>query len=204
MVLYSHSGRRVELLLRMGINPQICPVNIDERMNDDIAPTKAVELLALKKLAAGMQIHPESMDEWGLAADTMVEGPTGILGKPADEKSATAMIQELSGRTHKVHSSIAVCRMEKGKPCKIRSLVHTSKVRFRKLSTEEIRSYIRTGEWMDAAGGYKIQDRGALLIEHIDGLYSTVMGLPLSPLYGILSAMDYPFGWIQPGVLRRG
>jgi len=194
MVLYSRSCGRVELLLRLGINPQICPVDIDENMNDEIALPEAVECLALKKLATGMEAHPEIMDEWGLAADTMVEGPAGMLGKPANEESATAMIRELSGSTHKVHSSIAVSRTERGKARRIRSLVHTSEVRFRKLRAEEIHSYIGTGEWMNAAGGYRIQDRGALLIEHIDGLYSGVVGLPLSPLYVILTAMNYPFG----------
>jgi septum formation protein len=195
MILFSASPRRSELLSRLGIKFEVFPLDdIDETADSSISAPAAVELIALRKLSGGMGRHPGAAHYWGLAADTMVEGYSGLLGKPGDALSACEMIRELSGTVHQVHSAFAVCAPSCSGERLIRSSVHTARVRFRNLSEREIQWYVGTDEWMGAAGGYRIQERGEVLVESIDGLWSTVVGLPLSPLYGILSAMNYPLG----------
>jgi septum formation protein len=198
--LYSTSPRRRELLERLGIPHIVIPVDVDESITERIPAQEVVVEIAVRKLQAGLAGDSSRRTAWGLAADTLVEGPSGLLGKPEDSAAAAAMLRSLSGITHEVHTGIAV--FTPLSPDSIRgsakkgicSLVHSTKVTFRQLSEQDIAAYIRCGEWQGVAGAYRIQDRGASLVERIDGLWSTVVGLPLSPLYGILSAMSYPFG----------
>jgi septum formation protein len=109
-----------------------------------------------------------------LAADTAVVLDDRVLGKPADTAEAMAMLAELSGRTHRVLTAVALrCGRS------LEALLCRSEVRFRATTVEEREAYCRTGEPFDKAGGYGIQGRAATFIEHLSGSYSSVMGLPL-------------------------
>ena len=175
---------------RLGLPYDVFPVNADETIPADESPDDAATVIALRKLDVGLLRNARGAASWGIAADTLVEGPAGLLGKPAGAEEAVVMISALSGRTHAVHTSVAV----HAPGGEIRSVRHTTKVTFRMLSAREVDAYVRTGEWQGAAGGYRIQGVGAVLVERIDGLWSTVVGLPLGPLFGILSGMSYPLG----------
>jgi septum formation protein len=106
-----------------------------------------------------------------------VEVDDAILGKPADARHAERMLSLLSGREHRVVTAVAVLDASSGR-IDVRNSV--TRVWFRPLTGHEIRAYIATGEPLDKAGAYGIQERGALLVERIEGCYFNVVGLPLS------------------------
>ena len=106
-----------------------------------------------------------------------------ILGKPADEKDAFAMLKTLSGRVHEVFTGVCVI-FANGKK---ERFFEETKVEFYELSDEAIAAYIKTGEPMDKAGAYGIQGKGALLVKRIDGDYYNVMGLPVARLLRVLN-----------------
>lgn len=190
--LYSESLRRQELLSRLGIPFKAYPANADESIPSDLSSEEVVTVIAGRKLEAGLERFDAEGKSWGLAADTLVEGPQGLLGKPGNEKEALKMLRSLSGITHRVYTGISVYSPLKQPRGKFRSLTNCTKVSFRTLTDKDLEIYIRSGEWEGVAGAYRIQEKGAFLVEKIEGLWSTVVGLPLSPLYGILSSMSYP------------
>jgi septum formation protein len=118
-----------------------------------------------------------------LGADTLVELDGKALGKPGDEADARRMLKLLSGRDHFVHTGIAVIDGRSGE----RHLDgEMTRVFFRRLRDDEIEAYIRSGEPMDKAGSYGIQERGAVFISRVEGCFFNVMGLPLAKLWEIL------------------
>jgi len=192
--LYSASPRRSELLRKAGINCIVIPVDADESLPADCSREETVLTIARRKLDAGIQIDASHRLRWGLAADTLVDGPEGFLGKPEREEDAVEMLRMLSGSIHRVYTGISVFSPGDINEENSQSICHMTSVEFRRLSESEIKKYVGTGEWRGVAGAYRIQEKGAFLISSITGLWSTVVGLPLSPLYGILTAMSYPFG----------
>ena len=192
IILFSASPRRRELLERAGLPFRVEPTDADESIPPGLSSGEVVRAIAMRKLEAGLGRREGQSGIWGLAADTLVEGPDGLLGKPADADHAAGMIESLSGRNHFVHSGIAVAAPGGADGARLRTDVHTTTVRFRRLSSREIADYVATGEWEGAAGGYRIQQKGELLVEEIRGLWSTIVGLPLPSLYGILSELSYP------------
>ena len=192
IILFSASPRRRELLERAGLPFRVEPTDTDESIPPGLAPGDVVQAIALRKLRVGLDRRTRENGVWGLAADTLVEGPHGLLGKPADAAEAFRMVESLSGKEHFVHSGIAVAAPSDTDNPEIRTDGHTTTVRFRTLSSGEISDYIATGEWEGAAGGYRIQQKGEFLVEEIRGLWSTVVGLPLPSLYGILCELSYP------------
>jgi septum formation protein len=171
LVLASASPRRADILRAQGLDFTVEPAHIDEATLPEEAPDAHVERLALEKARAVAKSFPDVVV---MGFDTIVVIDGEILGKPDDRGHAIAMLTRLSGRTHVVHSSVAlVCEgaAETGQS--------TTKVRFRGLSNEEIESYVDSGEPMDKAGAWGIQGVGAMLVAHLDGGYFTVMGLPL-------------------------
>lgn len=192
--LYSGSPRRQELLNSLGVPFKVLPVHADESIPAGRSSESVVADIAGRKLRAGIRSFDSDGSVWGLAADTLVEGPSGLMGKPGNEKEAVEMLRALSGITHRVYTGIAVYSPLKQPGGETRVLTNCTKVSFRKLTEKDLEVYIRSGEWKGVAGAYRIQEKGAFLLEKIEGLWSTVVGLPLSPLYGILSAMSYPFG----------
>ena len=182
LILASQSPRRQELLRRIGVtNFTVLATDCDESYDPRWSPEELVERLSARKAAAAAeQAGPDAIV---IAADTMVFLDDRRLGKPADEADAFGMLSALSGREHTVRTGVTVRRGEV-----VRTEVEATAVRFRGLTAEEIRRYIATGEPMDKAGAYGIQERGALLVEGIRGDYFNVMGLPVLRLARMLRA----------------
>jgi len=109
-----------------------------------------------------------------LGADTVVEVDDDILGKPTDRLDAEAMLKRLSGRLHHVHTAVAVQHHTRLEHC-----LSSSQVRFCELDGATIARYLETGEYLGKAGAYGIQGRAGMFVEHIEGSYSGIMGLPL-------------------------
>jgi len=109
-----------------------------------------------------------------LTSDTTVALGTEILGKPADAAEATAMLSQLSGQTHEVLTAVALQRGTQP----LQALC-VSKVRFMPMSTAQIQAYVESGEPFGKAGAYGVQGLAAAMIEHIEGSYSGIMGLPV-------------------------
>jgi len=180
--LASASPRRSQLLQQIDISHAVRPVAIDETPRSGEAPTAYVLRLAEEKARALWESLPEAERLPVLAADTTVALEGEILGKPADLTEARAMLGRLSGRTHDVHTAIAVLHAGQ-----VAARVNTSEVSFRSLSSREIDWYWGTGEPADKAGGYAVQGKAAIFIRHISGSYSGVMGLPLHETWELLA-----------------
>ena len=195
--LASQSLRRRELLTQIGVNfemlmlrSDLCrDIDVDETVRVGERPEAYVQRLCHAKVTAACaalklrKLSPFPV----LAADTDVAVDGKILGKPENADQAAAMLRQLSGREHQVHSAVAVAVGEQ-----IETALSTSTVRFTKLSEERIRSYILTGEYMDKAGGYAIQGLAGAFVEHLSGSYSGVVGLPLFETVQLLRRFDFP------------
>ena len=176
IILASNSPRRRELLRQIGVAFTSDPADVDER----ILPGEDAEAYAVRvaldkaSVAAG-----RAGNGIVVAADTIVVFGDTILGKPADVRDAERMLGMLSGGVHRVISGLAVVDAKTGRT---QTGVAVTTVWFRDLAPEEIRSYVSTGEPLDKAGAYGIQEKGSLLVEKIEGCYFNVVGLPLSLL----------------------
>lgn len=177
LVLASASPRRKEILEQVGATFTVCPSNAEEKMDTELSPALLVEELAVLKARDVL----DSVDKSSLVigADTVVSIGDRILGKPKDAEEAKTMLSELSGKTHTVYTGFCCIRK---KDMKIFADYAKTDVTFRALSEEEIHAYIKTGEPMDKAGAYGIQEYGSLLIEGISGDYFNVVGLPINKL----------------------
>ncbi len=185
LVLASSSPRRRQLLDLLGMSYRIHPANIDERQHrGEDGPTFALRAARDKALTVS-RLEGECPV---LGSDTVVEIDDVTLGKPSSHEAAAAMLRRLSNATHRVHTGLALAV---GGHCE--ALVDTASVRFRPLSDEIIRWYVATGEPMDKAGAYAIQERGALLVAGIDGSPHTVIGLPIHRLPELFTMCDLDF-----------
>ncbi len=186
LILASASPRRLELLARLGVVPDsVLPAEIDETPHKAEIPDRYACRMAMEKAVAAAE--PGSLI---LAADTVVAAGRRILPKTESEDEARAAILLLSGRRHRVHSAVAVT--DAGG--RTRTRLSTSLVAFKRLSTEEIRAYLDSGEWRGKAGGYAIQGRAEALVRRLSGSHSGVMGLPLYETRALLLAAGYPLG----------
>jgi septum formation protein len=183
LVLASGSPRRRDLLAELGVEVEIRPVNVDERVMPGEEPEGYVRRVALAKAQA--RARP---GELVIAADTVVLLDGDILGKPNDAADARFMLARLSGREHVVLTGVAVAD-----PATSRVLweLVRSRVVLAGLSAEEIDWYVATGEPLDKAGSYAIQGLGALFVAAVDGNYSNVVGLPLPTLYSLCARLGY-------------
>ena len=182
-MLASGSPRRRELLARLGVRFTIHAPDIDERPQPDEDPVAYVERLARLKARVVSTMWASKPDQIVLAADTTVALSGSILGKPEDAAEAGVMLRALSGRTHHVHTAIAVCAPERP----MASSVTTTAVTFRDLSRDEIAAYVATGDPLDKAGGYGIQGDAARFVAHVDGSLSNVVGLPMAQTAALLA-----------------
>ena len=173
VILASQSPRRRQLLGQMGFTDfKICPARGEEVASPGLPPAQLVEALASQK-AAEVAAAAEA-DALIIAADTVVAVDDRVLGKPHSEEEAAEMLLSLSGREHTVYTGVTLRRGSQ-----IVTRHEATQVRFRSLTREEIDAYVATGEPMDKAGAYGIQERGALLVEGIRGDYFNVVGLPV-------------------------
>ena len=180
IILASNSPRRRELLEQIGLQFTADPADVDERPLPGEGPEPYALRVALDKarVAAGRAGRGIV-----IAADTIVVLGEAILGKPADARDAERMLALLSGGAHRVITGLAIVDAETGRT---RTGTAVTSVWFRDLSPAEIRSYAATGEPLDKAGAYGIQEKGALLVKKIEGCYFNVVGLPLSLLGDLL------------------
>ncbi len=174
LILASKSPRRKEILGAMGYQFDILTADCDEDYEQSLSPKEAVELLACRKGEAVARSHDFLLDEEVviLSSDTLVDLDGEALGKPANAQEAMAMLRALSGKTHYVHTGVAVRCGER-----VVSGVASTAVIFRTLSEEEMQEYVDSGEPMDKAGAYGIQGVAGKFVERIDGDFDTVVGL---------------------------
>jgi len=184
-VLASASPRRRELLAQIGLSPDIIDAaDLDERPLPKELPARHAERLAAAKADAVAARHPGA---FVLGADTVVACGRRILPKAESEAEARACLALLSGRRHRVHGGIALVTPA-GRRL-VRGVV--SIVTLKRLTGDEIASYLASGEWRGKAGGYAIQGLAARFVRHLSGSYSNVVGLPLYETAALLAGAGY-------------
>ena len=197
LVLASASPRRQQLLRDAGIPFTVEAADINETPLAGESPRDCAERLAREKALAVFQRYPEN---YVLGADTIVVVDDIILGKPRDAEDAARMLRLLSGRAHAVITGVCVVGPETGgqspfandsqpprtENLELRTASETTRVTMCKVSDEEIRDYVATGEPMDKAGAYAIQGIASRWIPRIEGDYSNVVGLPVALVYAML------------------
>ena len=188
LLLASSSPRRAEILRAVGWPFRAFAVNIDESLKPSEQPVPYVLRLAREKDEAATQ-QQQSSSRLVLGADTIVVADGNMLGKPRDAEDARRMLRLLSGRWHEVLTGVALLRAREHTE-RSATAHETTRVRFSRLSDEEIDWYVATGEPMDKAGAYAIQGRAALFIEAIDGDFWNVVGLPVRLVYKLVREMQ--------------
>ena len=179
LILASASPRRLDLLRQIGIEPRhLMAASIDETpLKGELPRVHAIRLAREKAEAVLVKPETTALSEpyVVLAADTVVAVGRRILPKAETEAEARACLALLSGRPHRVHTAVVIAKADG-----TRRLRHVeTRVGFKRLSHEEIETYIASGEWQVKAGGYAIQGLAAAYIDFISGSYSGVVGLPL-------------------------
>lgn len=172
IILASQSPRRKELLAAMGVEFIVVPSNFDEKLDDSRLPEVVAIELAVGKATEVAEKHPEAIV---IGSDTIVTINGRQLEKPRDTADAYYMLKLLSGTHNEVTTSVAVI-------CKSKGIVltgaDTTKVYFKAYNAEAIKTYVESGDTVDKAAAYGIQSGAAPLIDHIEGYYDTVVGLP--------------------------
>jgi septum formation protein len=200
VILASASPRRRELLARLGISFDVGAANVAEEALPGEAPSRMAQRLALEKAEdASRRLNvrvPPSEPIFILGADTVVVDRNRPLGKPADEEDAATMLRRLAGRTHRVVTGVALIDLTTGWRA---TRSETTEVHLRALSEDEIRRYVATGDPLDKAGGYAIQNRAFHPVEWIAGCYSNVVGLPLCLVADMLAERGIAIesGWTR-------
>lgn len=181
IILASQSPRRRELLAQMGVEYEVIPSNFDEKLDDNRSPEEVACELALGKAMAVAEQYP---DRFVIGSDTIVTVNGKQLEKPHDAVEAHEILKLLSGKPNDVCTGVAVVRVMDGV-----KLVgaDTTKVFFKSYNHEAISKYVATGDSLDKAGAYGIQSGAAPLIDHIEGDYDTVIGLPTRLLTNLLA-----------------
>jgi septum formation protein len=198
LVLASGSPRRVQLINQVGIEPDsLRPADLDETPQRGELPRACANRLARAKAEAALalvRVDDELKGAYILSADTVVAVGRRILPKAELLDEAAQCLRLLSGRNHRVHT--AVCLVTPNESYRQR-LVET-RVRFKRLSEEDIEGYLACGEWRGKAGGYAAQGIAGAFIVKIVGSYSNVVGLPLYEATTLLAGEGYPirFGWL--------
>ena len=190
MILASNSQRRQEILKDAGFNFKVMTSNIEEISDKENISERILDI-AEKKLE---QIAKNNVNEFILAADTVVELNKNIFGKPKDRKEAFKFLKLLSGKIHRVITAYVFKNISKN--ILIREVV-ISEVKFFDLDDETINWYLDTGEPFDKAGAYGIQGYGRVLVEKIDGDYYSIMGFPISNFLENLRKIGYKISQID-------
>ena len=199
IVLASGSPRRLALLNQAGIEPDaLRPANIDETPKRGELPRACANRLARAKAEAALNLVRDDEELTGayiLAADTVVAVGRRILPKAELLDEAAQCLRLLSGRNHRVYTAICLVTPKEN----FRQRLVESRVRFKRLSEEDIEAYLASGEWRGKAGGYAAQGIAGTFIVKIVGSYSNVVGLPLYEVMTLLGGEGYPirFGWLN-------
>lgn len=190
LLLASGSPRRMELLSNLGIPFTALPQDVDERFSG-LPPVQEACRIAELKVQSLLATTDGAATRWILGADTFIVHEGGFLGKPNTTEEAAGMLLSLQGRSHLVVTGV-VLHLPDGmiiKECE------TTVVHFAQLDRARVEAYLDAGEWMDAAGAYRLQGQGGSLVSRIDGSYTNVMGLPCELLCGILIKHQFPL-WL--------
>ena len=188
VILASQSPARRRLLEERGCQVIVSPTHCDED-HEGMQIIQVVESLSLRKLQAYRDSQPQQSFPI-LAADTLILQRDTVMGKARTREAAFSQLRAFSGDSHEVFSGFALCFAENGMLAP--TIIHGSDralVEFDKLSDSDIDTYLDTGEWIGAAGSYRVQGLGRHLISRIDGDYSTVVGLPINRISAILEKL---------------
>ncbi|NBV84685.1 MAG: septum formation protein Maf, partial [Verrucomicrobia bacterium] len=183
LILASTSPRRRDLLDAHGYSFKVSTVTVDEIEDSTLGPDRLVRENARLKANSIKHLHPQCVI---LAADTVVALGNRILGKPADMQQAAAMLADLNGRSHVVHSGVCLLSAARTEE---RVFVVTTTVRFHALSAQQQLAYLNRIQPLDKAGAYAAQDDGGELIAACEGSFSNVVGLPMEALESHLAAL---------------
>ena len=187
LILGSGSQRRSDLLKQIGIYPDlVIPPEIDEIIKSKELPLNYVKRMAVEKNLITQDKHKQSII---LTADTIVSLGRRVLPKAVNEETAASCLTQLSGRRHKVYTSVVISSPKNI----LRIKTVQSIVKFKRLDAKEISFYLGSNEWEGKAGGYAIQGIAASFINFISGSYSNIVGLPLAEVYRMLLSVGYQF-----------
>jgi septum formation protein len=202
LVLASGSPRRVSLMNQAGIEPDaLRPADIDETPRQGELPRVCANRLAYGKATTALNgIGPDD-DVFGafiLAADTVVAVGRRILPKPELVDEAAQCLRLLSGRSHRVYTALCLITPKR----RYRQRVVETRVRFKRLSNDDIEFYLGSGEWRGKAGGYAVQGLAGTFVVKLVGSYTNVVGLPLYETIALLSGEGFPVhaGWLSPAL----
>lgn len=201
LVLASASPRRLMLLSQVGVEPDaLRPSTIDEAPRRGEMPRSLVTRLSRAKAEAARDLVANDKDlaeAYVLAADTVVALGRRILVKPQTIEEALTSLRLLSGRSHRVLTGLCLITPQD----RVRLKIIDSRVRFKRLSTDEMQAYLASREWRGKAGGYAIQGLAGCFVQKIVGSYTNVVGLPLTEVVAMLVGEGFPihFNWLKSG-----
>ena len=183
LILASSSPRRKELLENLRLTFAVTSSEVDESFDPTLSPEEVVMELAERKAQA---VFKDNQEAFVIGSDTIVFANNQILGKPADEAEAVRMLKTLSGCQHEVFTGVSIVS-----PTSKTRFYEKTEVWFWELTEDEIRSYVQSGEPLDKAGAYGIQQLGSMLVKKINGDYFAVVGLPVARTIRELSKAGY-------------
>jgi septum formation protein len=186
LVLASASPRRRALLKEKGFRFTVEPANVPEISPPYFSPGETVLFNARAKCRA---VALKRYEQIVLGVDTEVALGTEVLGKPADMEAAFAMLSRLNGRSHHVYSGLWLARLETGEE---RGAVEVTTVYFKRLTASQLRTYLERIGPLDKAGAYAAQEDHGEIIDHVEGSFSNVIGLPLETLDRELKRFSSP------------
>jgi septum formation protein len=200
LVLASGSPRRLALLGQIGLEPDVLmPAEVDETPDRGELPrTLAVRLAREKaeKVIERVRDNHDLREAFIVGADTVVAVGRRILPKPDLLEEAAACLRLLSGRTHRVYSGVCLVTPKNA----IKTRLVESRVRFKRLSSSDLESYLASGEWRGKAGGYAIQGLAGSFVVKLVGSYPNVVGMPLFETATMLAGEGFPiqYNWVRP------
>lgn len=186
LVLASSSPRRQELLALLGLSFEVCPSEFHEHPMVGLSPIEQVRHFAHEKARSVALVKPQALV---LGSDTVIDLEGQLLGKPVDLADARALLARLAGRSHQVHTAVALCDRARH----IESMeVATTEVWMKADLEQTYERYLASEESLGKAGAYAIQGLGGDLVERVAGDYTTVVGLPLKLVAHLLRSAGYP------------
>jgi septum formation protein len=199
LVLASGSARRLALLQQTGLDPDaLLPADVDETPARSETPRELARRLARGKAEVARRAarnRDDLKDSYIVAADTVVTAGRRILPKAEVIEEAAACLRLLSGRAHRVYTAVCLITPKDA----VRERLVETRVRFKRLSREEMESYLASGEWRGKAGGYAIQGLAGSFVVKLVGSYSNVVGLPVYETVALLDGAGFPvrLGWLN-------